>query len=245
MGLTIHYSLRSAAATVSEARSVVGKLRDYAKSLPFLEVGQIVEMKGQNVCECERRNKDNPHRWLLTQATQPIRYTRDGEERWEAVSPQHVIAFSVDPGDGCEQANFGLCRYPGSISTSGRRIRTGLGGWYWASFCKTQYASNPTCGGVPNFLRCHIGVIRLLDNAKELGLLDAVKDEGHYWEKRDVPALLKEIDQWNVMIAGAFGAMKDTLESMGQNTRALVAEIAKFPNFEHLEAEGRLKSKGE
>lgn len=45
-----------------------------------------------------------------------------------------------------------------------RKIKTGLGsGWRHSSFCKTQYASDPECGGVPNFLKCHISLITLLD----------------------------------------------------------------------------------
>jgi hypothetical protein len=27
-----------------------------------------------------------------------------------------VIAFETEPGDGCEQANFGLCLFPGEVS---------------------------------------------------------------------------------------------------------------------------------
>ena len=45
-----------------------------------------------------------------------------------------------------------------------RKIKTGLStGWHYSTFCKTQYASNPDCGGIPNFIRCHLSVIHLLD----------------------------------------------------------------------------------
>src|SRR5262249_2710819 len=44
-----------------------------------------------------------------------------------------------------------------------RKVRTKLAGWQWRSFCKTQYASDPQVGGIPNFLRCHISVVTLLD----------------------------------------------------------------------------------
>ncbi len=92
--------------------------------------------------------------------------------------PHHLIAFTIRPGDGCEAANFGLCQYPKTILDNGRRIRTKVSGWRWWSFCKTQYASNPACGGLPNFLRCHIGLVRLLDYANEIGVLADAKDEG-------------------------------------------------------------------
>jgi hypothetical protein len=51
--------------------------------------------------------------------------------------------------------------------------------------------------------------------------------------------LVKEIEKWNQMIAGAVGAMKDTLEKLGEDAGPLMSEITKFPNFEHLEAKGR------
>ena len=116
---------------------------------------------------------------------------------------------------------------------------THLDGWHWWSFCKTQYASNPACGGLPNFLRCHVGLVRLLDHAADIGILAEAKDEGGYYEQRDAAALVTEIEEWNKLIAGAVGAMKDTLESLGQNAQAFESEITRYPDFEHLEAKGR------
>lgn len=127
----------------------------------------------------------------------------------------------------------------------GRRLRTGLKGWLWGSFCKTQYASNPDCGGVPNFIRCHLGLISLLDHAKDLGILKEVSEEGGFWEKRDVPGLISELGEWNAMIAGAYGAMKDAVEAAGHDPRSLHAAIGNFPNFEHLEAAGRRETEDE
>jgi hypothetical protein len=89
------------------------------------------------------------------------------------------------------------------------------------------------------FLRCHLGVVSLLDAAKEIGILDEVKDEGGYWEKRDVAALVKEIGRWNKMIAGFVGRLNDHLEKEGHDRRSMMSAITEFPDFEHLEAEGR------
>ena len=58
-----------------------------------------------------------------------------------------------------------------------KRLHTNRSAWSGGGFCKTQYASDVRCGGVPNFLRAHLSVCRLLDHAKELGIL---KDEGHF-----------------------------------------------------------------
>ena len=67
---------------------------------------------------------------------------------------------------------------------------------------------------------------------EELGLLKHVSDEGDYWEKRDIKALAQEVGDWNTMIAGWVGRFKD---AFGEG---VVSEIAKYPNFEHLEAKG-------
>lgn len=231
MGLTIQYRLRSAVRYQDDVRDVIERLRQRAMDLPFKYVSELLDLSG-DACDYERREHDDPHRWLLIQATQPIQ--RDGYLLH--VPPKRLIAFSTSPGEGSEPANFGLCRYPEFVEAhSGGRVRTGLSsGWSWQSFCKTQYASNPDVGGIESFLRCHVSVIHLLDHAKGLGVLDSVFDEGGFWEKRDIRALVEEVTQWNSMIAGFVGSMKDLLGG-----KDVQSEITKFPNYEHLEAEGR------
>ena len=143
-----------------------------------------------------------------------------------------------------------------SGSTEKRTIRTKLKGWSWGSFCKTQYASRH---GIKNFLRCHVSVITLLEwiqsNIPELKV--HIDDEGKYgtsnytddWKvpnpvytdhpaKHDLEALAKEVGEWNEMIAGHFGRMKDALQKSG-NEMDIISVIQKFPDFEHLEAKGR------
>ena len=149
MGLTIHYTLTADTRDPEAARESVGQLRKRALDLPFREVDEIVEYHGPNF------DKTDTNDWLLIQA---CRYVEVGGQHHQ-VAPSHLIAFSTLPGEGCEQANFGLALYPETIEieehTSGpQRVETGLGqsGWSWSSFCKTQYASNPDCGGVENFL---------------------------------------------------------------------------------------------
>ncbi len=215
MGLTIHYSLQSASRSSKKARELVAHLRGRALDLPFERVGDIVELSGAE-CDLEARERDDPLGWLLIQAGEYIsRSARGGGTKSYSVPPTHVIAVTATPGPGCEAANFGLCRYPATLEIeeeerfetgkgfvrSRRRIRTGLSGWHWSSFCKTQYASNSDCGGVQNFLRCHLAVIKVLDHAKSLGILDEVSDEGDFWENRDVRALAKGVGEWNQMSA--------------------------------------------
>ena len=231
MGLTIHYQLQSASRSPSEARQLVEHLRQKALDLPFKEVDEIVEVSGDDA-DFDKLNQGDPHSWLLIQASQCVE--RGG--RHHRITPIHVIAFSTFPADGSEPANFGLAMYPKTIEVDGKKLRTSLGDWSWSSFCKTQYASNPELGGIENFLRAHLAIVKLLDAAAEIGILKEVSDEGDFWEKRDLKALVTEIGDWNTMIAGWAGRLKD---SFGDG---LVSEIAKFPNFEHLEAKADLNN---
>ncbi len=135
------------------------------------------------------------------------------------------------------------------------KMKTRMGGWRWGSFCKTQYASDPQCGGIPNFIRCHVGLIYLLDQIKKLPTVKVdYDDEGNYgrsyytddWKvpnpvytwhdgKYSVPELIKEIGEWNEMIASMFGSMKD---AMGQSGMQLEGPIQNYSNFEQLEFKG-------
>ena len=227
--LTIHYGLKSDSS--SNAAALVAKLRQRALDLPFTEVGEIIDLSGA-ACDFDHCDRDDPNRWLLIQAGQ---YLDDPLNKGTSynLAPTRVIAFSTWPGEGCEEANFGLCQYPRYLDVHGRKIPTKRPGWSWHSFCKTQYASNPECGGVENFLRCHLCVVAMLDFAKTLGILESVSDEGDYWENRNVEALARRVGKWNRMIASIAGQLKDALGDK------VSSEITTFPNFEHLEAKGR------
>lgn len=232
MGLTIHYELKSNAKTTDEARDLVEALRERALKLPFKEVACLVEFKGDE-CDFNKAGKDDEHRWLKIQSQQ---YIHGGSHSFAGVTPSHIIAFSTWPGEGSEGANFGLCRYPKNIEIKGENVSTRLGtNFLWKSFCKTQYASDPECGGVGNFLKCHLAVISLLDHAKSLGILKSVSDEGGYWVKRDLEALVNEIGEWNEFIAAFSGTLKDAIGNLDKDAK-LVSEISGHSDFERLEA---------
>ena len=185
MGLTIHYRLATAG-DEAHARKLVQQLRHAALDLPFERVGDMVEFRGDD-CNWKQRKDDDPYRWLLIQARTEIALPvtpaekRRGMTREMDVLPLHVIAFKTLPGDGCEPSNFGLCQFPRAVlhPEYGKRP-TKLKGWSWRSFCKTHYASDPRCGGLKNFLRCHLGMVALLDEAQRLGVLGKVSDEGEF-----------------------------------------------------------------
>jgi len=241
MGLTIHYALKTQG-TEARARELVEALRQTAQDLPFQKLGQIVDLSGQD-CDADRRSRNDPLRWLLIQAAGSVEYKPKGPDvrdcwMWCHVVPVRVIAFNTWPGEGCEAANFGLCQYPEVIQTRDGPLKTGLPGWCWRSFCKTQYASDPKCGGVPNFLCCHLTVIAMLDHAKRLGCLEEVSDEGDFWENRDVQELAKEVGSWNEMLAAFGGLLKDLV---GEGPLGVESAIGAYPNFERLEAAGQGK----
>ena len=227
MGLTIHHDSKSNATSPGQARQLVEQLRQAALDLAMLEVGGLVECSGPG-CDFRNAAADSLHQLLV----QVPRSVRVGQAYHFAV-PTRLFAFSTRPGKGCEVANFGLAAYPETIETERGELATGLSGWSWQSFCKTQYASNPDLGGIANFVRCHVTVVRLLDRAKAMGILESVKDESHFWETRDIQALVETVGRWNCEIAALVGQWKDQI---GDD---FAAPIAEYPNFEHLEAEGR------
>lgn len=222
MGLTIHYGLSSRVRSSERARKLVEKLRQKALVLPFAECSKLYHLTGQQADfnKVPRGPKATPEHetlsWLLIQA-----HSFDNE--YENI-PVEVIAFSTWPGEGCEAANFGLCRY--------RQKETGkLSNWRWGSFCKTQYASEVS---VEHFLKCHLLVCAMLETAQQLGFTIEVDDEGDFWQKRDLKALAKEVGEWNTMVAAYVGALEDAMGGP-----AGVAPIKDMPDYEHLEAKGR------
>ena len=148
-----------------------------------------------------------------------------------------------------------------------RSVSTRLGGcWRFSSFCKTQYASDPKCGGIGNFLRCHLSVIRMLEYAQELGIQVDIDDEGHFgsahysddWREAraagreptyvDHPAthsineLVQQVGGYNKLIAGFAGMMR---EAAGAKGMEMESPIFQFPNYEHLEADFHVGKAGD
>jgi hypothetical protein len=228
MGLTVHYTLTADCESAAHAHQLLRKLRQKALDLPVESVSEIRRLRG--VVPQWNDGREHDPLWLDC-----IGMVRRGPWAYDVI-PKHALAFTVRLGDGCENASFGLCQFPKTIATRGaKRIRTGYQGWTWHSFCKTQYASNPAWGGLTNFLRCHLSLTRLLDEAVKLGIAADVHDEGRFWQNRDVRALASEVGDWNELLAGLAGEFKDLLGDKVESA------IAGFPNFEHLEARGRGK----
>lgn len=240
MGLTIHYSFKFKG-TEQQAREKMQALHRAAEDLPFEECSWLQELEGDK-CDYNKIKSDDPNRWLCIQAGADVylpKKSPTGGTSSATVPPTKMIAFSAWPGKNCEEANFGLCRFPSTIESSQGKVKTKLSGWHWSSFCKTQYAGNPDCGGIQNFLRCHLTVIAMLDKAKALGILEHVSDEGDYWDNRDVKALAGSEESWNKMMAAFVGGFNDMVEGVSNDGAKGVAAISAYPNVERLEAEGQ------
>ena len=252
MGLTIHYHLSlPGKPLVPEVRQKLSALRQACLDLPFQEVGEVLEFKGTE-CNFRQRDQNDPLRWFLCQADSTVifKYDRtgkpvavsdwkDGTNGWD-VLPEQVIGFRTYPGNGCEEANVGLSRFPKAVSIpnqrTGKNQRLSVadgGNWQWHSFCKTQYANEH---GLEHFLRCHLSVVAMLDAAKKLGFMVTVNDEGGYWEKRDVQVLVREIGEWDRFIAGFGGTLKDIAGNAGMTIQA---PIFNRKDFEQLEMQGQ------
>ena len=241
MGLTIHYSF-NAQGNDARARTLIKALHQTAQDLPFEYLGETLDLSGDQ-CDYSKRDREDPLRWLLIQAEakaeikdEPLSSGGKPCVQYQRIRPIQMIAFSVWPGEGCEEANFGLCQYPSVIDTERSRLSTGLTGWRWSSYCKTQYASDPGCGGLPNFLQCHLSVIALLDKVNELGCLAHVNDEGGFWEKRHLQGLVEQVGSWNEMLAAFAVRLKDLVTD---SPMTVESPIADYPNFEPLEAAGQ------
>jgi len=243
---------------VAEARQAVERLRQRCLDLPFAEVGPLQSLEGK-ACDFTRCGRDDPNRWLIIQSRGSINCVGGADDRYRAVGdgenwnasldliPRAVMAFSTWPGEGCEEANFGLRLLPARL-----RVHTRSGepywlqtakrdrGWTWDSFCKTQYANNPRCGGVQHFLLCHLTVIAVLDAARQLGFSVEVSDEGGFWINRSVEELAKEVGSWDQHLAALVGALKDQATQQGMTVEAPILDR---PDFEHLEAAAALDPK--
>ena len=183
MGLTIHWDLEFRG-TENEVKDKLKELKTCAEQLPFAVVrGPVLLDYGKWTVEKKHAKKGygDWRDWASIQGT-PV---------WET-SPRGKKAFCLNlvPGTGCEPMNIGLRQHNNSNV------------WAWHSFCKTQYAEE--------FAKCHLLVIRILDECKRLGILKRVKDEGGYWKTRDIKVLGISINESTEMLQGLFGKLSKT-----------------------------------
>ena len=224
MGLTIHYSLRLPTRSAAVAERTVHAL--HATTTRFAQrrglggVGPVIPLPEAGM---------HASRYVLVR--------RRGYSDAIDVEPTAGWCFTVDIGEGCEPATFGLGLYPAFVADGARRRRTGFGGaWTFGAFCKTQYAS---CRGAEHLVRCHAAVIDLILLWQKAGATVTISDEGEYWPGRDPRTLLERTESLNQFVAALAGATKDACEAAGGPP--VQSPIFVHPRFEHLEAEGLAK----
>ena len=223
----------------------VGELKEF--TFQEGEYERFLNPKTPEECERFRENED---RWMLVQSSTYLKYSevqKYDDPNWPyrkkgekiqyslTVGPKQLIAFEAWPGEGCESMNIGLCVYPEEICVRTEEYNRACRGWrkwykvrqskylHWNSFCKTQYASEI---GTNHFVKCHLCVIRMLDKAKELGILHEVHDEGGFWKTRNLNKLIQNLDDYNVFVR----AFLTALESIVGSPRAIESPISHDAN---------------
>lgn len=238
MGLSVCYEFRFRG-DAAAARDLLQQLRNFAVQLPVESVSEITEWR-----EGESVDDDDVEavRWLQLFGTQyGQKRLRDGNDVWIDIPPRHVLVFAIHPAAGAETAQIGLAAHPACVEYHDHGetllIETDLAGQYsWAQCCKTQYAGLLQNGGVENFLRAHLSLVDLLDQAAALGLDVRVADDSGFWDDRDRDKLRQQLGSWNGLVAALAGQLKDELGT--ELDTGVQAPILSAPNFEHLEAAG-------
>lgn len=175
MGLTVHYDLKFRG-TETEVQNKLKDLRICALQLPFAKVnGPALLDYGKWTSEKYHAEKGYGD-WRDWASIQGMNY-----EKRKADGPK-AFCLNLWPGPGCESMNIGLRQFDN------------LNLWGWHSFCKTQYAEE--------FVKCHLLVIRMLDECKKIGILKEVGDEGKYWETRDIKVLGGNINEYTEVLQG-------------------------------------------
>ena len=117
MGLTIHYDLKTSLMKPQDVRKLVEAIRQHALDLPFKEVGEVKLFQGP---ETSWDNKDDEDRWLKIQSAGHL---SEGRTHY-TIPAMNIVALSTWPGEGCEEANFGLCHGTHASTTSGAPVST-------------------------------------------------------------------------------------------------------------------------
>lgn len=183
MGITITYNFNAGVRSPEEIREIIGELHQFAQDLPFEELDdQLIELTGEDCLSKTDGTDIDPLLVLKISATR-----RDLHPKMVDVYPTHLIGFRGNPRRGCEELDVFLCLYPDSAS------------WTGESRTKTQYAQMPQYGEDANFVLAHTMIVRLLDKAKQLGILETVTDDSRFWQHRNPRKLAQTGVNWNLV----------------------------------------------
>jgi hypothetical protein len=216
MGLHLNFELRlDGSHSEQHAMGLLSRLHEAAAQLPFELLHPLVS----------RHDAAAPHmlgHWHSIAAWAAIVATphEDDDQPDLHGDAETAIGFTVYPGRGSETATFGLMR---------RHDATGAPvDWHWMSMCKTQYASIVSDA---HLVQCHTSLVRLLDAAIAMGFEVEVRDETHYWDRRDEYSLIEEVHAMNRVVAAFAGKLHDRMGASGH----LHSPIFEHRDFERLE----------
>ena len=214
MGLTIHYTVEFQG-TARQLQTKLEQIKSACLDLPFEEAGEIK-------CVKITRNHIEIFKWLQAMLSHPNNgrdnlKMRDlimdmlGVQTWQMMElgiwhhegnrsrqeykPTEIVSLALWPGEGCESCDLNFYKRGKVFVCHG--------------FCKTQYATR--------FVDCHLLVIKLLDMLQETGFKLDVRDEGNYWETRDLSVLGKDINDYTVLLGGVFDSLKQVCSKSEQN----------------------------
>jgi hypothetical protein len=217
MGLSIFYHLRLPGHLEPAAvDAVLQALHTRAAAMGFATLTEITSLSDHSSWDPA---SGRPIDWLEFFATGVAEPLED-EEPPLIGRPETARGFLFQPGAECEPATVAFL-HRGDASGAHQE-------WYWWCACKTQYASLLS---EDHFVRCHRGIVALLDVAVSLGVEVDVGDEGEYWETRDEQVLLSHLRRMNHIMAALAGHLSDALGP----ERSVEAAIFAHPDFEHLE----------
>ena len=230
MGLHLCYELDLASETTEEAvLTLLEKLREAATRLPFKRVSRMFRLSGET-CRLGPPGDRDELEWFLTIFTRGSSARYPDPEYPREVQSERALGFVVHPGARCEAAALGLARFPVPVRARRGDEEYETQGWHWHAMCKAQYASVVSDD---HLIKCHLGLVDLLDAASRLGFGVTVRDETHYWETRDTARLVAEVHAMNRIVARIAGRVAD---AMPEGLRA-GGSILDHPEFERLEME--------
>lgn len=205
MGLHLNYELRLPGRLAAhEVAATLTRLREFAVAARFEQVSEMYDASAEGL------------RRLAT-----IHAAAFKDVNPDLVSDvDSARGFSVFPGKGCETA---VLAFLSRVDQQGRGHD-----WFWHWSCKTQYAS---VFGDAHLVACHTGLVKVLDQARAMGVNVVVRDETHYWETRDEDRLIAEVRAMNRIVARLAGRLSD-LSPPGAEVRAPIFRHGQFEPLE-------------
>jgi len=220
MGLTIHYTI-GYKGTADQLLSKLNTIRSQCLDLPVEEVREIehVHYRKEDLQFYFDTEKKTFYPNNTTKAMQAAEkaYQQKGLDREVLIDlqvfhritkPQAVelLKWSVWAGKGCEGTAFHFVRQKKT--------------WKCISFTKTPHAEQ--------FVKCHLLVIQVLDLFKEQGFTVKVKDEGKYWETRDLSVLAENINDYTDLLKTLFGSISKQAKEAGMTVEAPITECQNY-----------------